>query len=119
MSYFFFLAFTPSLRVSFASQPGKTTLGEGEGDGSVVPPSVSLHPEFIVSEVLEKVCNQLFVECADRVLSEDIPGSMQEPTSEEGMGCTPIFPTAKAGGDQSKESVPKSTFSTPLSISSD
>ena len=77
MSYFIFLASAPSPRVSFAFQPGETTLGEGERDGSVVPSSVSLDREFIVSEVLEKVCNHLFAECADRVLSEDIPGTMQ------------------------------------------
>ena len=56
MLYFIFLAFAPAPRVSFASQPGETTLEEGERDDSVVPPSVSLDPEFIVSEVLKKVC---------------------------------------------------------------
>jgi hypothetical protein len=34
-------------------------------------------PDSIINKVLEKVCDQLFAECADRVLFEDIPDDMQ------------------------------------------
>ena len=85
----------------------------------MVLPSIPLDPELIISKVLEKVYDHLFAECVDKILSEDIPGEMQELAPRKDVESIPTLPPMEVVGDRGKEVVPKSTPSTPLSISSD
>ena len=69
--------------------------------------------------MLEKVCDQLLEEYADRVLSESVPDDMQGSSPRVDAESTPVLPPEDVAGSRDKGVASKSTPETPLSISSD
>jgi len=110
----------PSPRVSFAIPPVEAGHEEAQREPSkTIAEEAPIDPESVAHEVLMKVCDQLFMECADRVISESIPDDMQE-SSQRGDEESVFVPhPTDAAGSQTEGSSSKSNRDSPLSISSD
>ena len=110
----------PTPRVSFVIPPVEMGLEkEQRGPGGDIAEETLIDPVSVAHEVLMKVCNQLFMECTDRVISESIPDDMQESSQGVDEESVSIPPPTDATGSQTKGSSSKSNQDSPLSISSD
>ena len=110
----------PSPRVSFVIPPVEMGLEEEQREpGGDTAEETLIDPVSVAHEVLIKVCNQLFTECADRVISESIHDDMQESSQRVDEESVSIPPPTDATGSQTEGSSSKSNQDSPLSISSD
>ena len=109
----------PSPRVSFVIPPVEMGHEKEQRESSrATAEETPIDPESVAHEVLMKVCDQLFMECADRVISESIPDDMQE-SSQRGDEESVFVPhPTDAAGSQTERSSSKSNQDSPLSISS-
>jgi hypothetical protein len=110
----------PTPRVSFVIPPVEMGLEEEQREPSgATAEGTPIDPASVAHEVLMKVCNQLFMECADRVISESIPDDMQESSQRVDEESVSIPPPTDVAGSQTEGSSSKSNQDSPLSISSD
>jgi hypothetical protein len=113
-------ASAPSPKVSFVIPAVETGHEEEQREPSgTTTEAIPIDPDSIAHEVLMKVCDQLFIECADRVISESVPDDVQEPSQRVDEESVSVLPPADAMGSQTEGSSPKSNRDSPLSISSD